>query len=51
MKTFEEAKNRKEQRDKEEPLGTDKDWGELEYLVHVWTLDKYNNEDQLIFQS
>ena len=36
------------QRDIEEPLGSNEEWGELKYIAHVWTLDEYGNEDKLI---
>lgn len=40
----ERAKQWKEQRDKDEPLGISKDWGELRYLAHVWRLDERGEE-------
>ena len=38
----------REQRNKEEPLGTDEEWGKLNYIAHIWTLDECGNEDKLI---
>ena len=40
----ERAKQWREQRDKEEPLGVSKEWGELKYLAHVWRLSEYGEE-------
>ena len=40
----ERAKQCKEQRDKEEPLGISEEWGELKYIAHIWRLDEYGNE-------
>ena len=41
----EKGKQWKAQRDKEEPLGVDEEWGTLKYICHVWTLDELGNED------
>ena len=38
----------REQRNEEEPLGTDEEWGKLNYIAHIWTLDECGNEDKLI---
>ena len=31
-------------RDKQEPLGIDKDWGVLQYICHIWALDEFEDE-------